>query len=507
MDRTPNAAELRIVQDMEMARRIHSRAGRATRREPGWRASEPYNRTRPQRRVQRRLDDELQSPIRGFNLEDDSSMSVVQDTKSTKMSPMKYEELAASPSHVALPCVAKFNQYAEAPTVSKRYLRKLMHICTETSMKCENPRDILQHLQNKYAKNNSKFEMIINEKSNHFDQLYNFWLSLPSSRQPKLFRGLLKTPHGFSRFMMRIANKGDFGDGVVRNTFTRAVDDMIAEFFEPADKDPKANRYVLKVKHANIKVRFAGEFISFCLLNEIPIPYRLSRSLLVRMIYKPNEIDPDVDVMYAITDYPKTDQVIARQLIYPQYVDMDELKKANSTIPKELELEFDSDPDAFFELVKEHQRIRVRSMVSTESAAQLTKGFFLHNIARKHSWTVDRIDQLLSGNVVNEESSKKLLQKLKLNRASPLFVQMFEQLVAKKDFAFIELIMQYWSGLRKIDMDIVPAYQVLEIEKGLPLAQTCFNMLKVPRDVKSADMLLERFKKAITESGNTFGLD
>lgn len=366
-------------------------------------------------------------------------------------------------------------------------------------MKCENPKDLLDHLRKKYAKNKEMYHLIIEENHSKFDQLYSFWASLEGMRKQKMLRGLLSQADGLQRFSMQIANKQDRGAGVVRNTFTEAIEDMIKTLFVRADNDPKANRYVVKTGTDVDKCKFAGELIAFCLLNEIPIPYRLSRSILVRFIYKPNEIDPDIDVMYLITDFTETSQMITNKLTFPEYVDPEELGQKG--------VDPEDQPEAFYQLVKDHVRATARTMATSSSVTALTQGFFLRNEARKHSWTVDRIDQLISGNAVDAASCKQLLEHLRLTRAPPVFLNMFENLVNKKDFAFIEKVMQYWSGLKKIDITLTPRYQAIEVSKGLPMASTCFNLLKIPKDVKSPDMLLERFRIAIENSGSSFGLD
>lgn len=456
--------------------------------------------------------------VRPMRLFDNSSPDVPKSaSKTPNVSPLRYLEPVASPSQLASSCRGKLPHYGQTSEIAKPYLRKLLQICTDTSMKCENPKDIMDHLRMKYRRNHENFALVIEESQSKFEQLFQYWLSLSGTQKQKMLRGLLTDSDGLPRFSMQIANKYDRGEGVVRSTFTEAIDDMLSSMFMPADNDPKANRLVLRPAVDEERCKFAGEFLAFCLLNELPIPRSLSRSILIRCIYKESEFDPDMDVMYAITDYTETSQLITNELSFPEYMDMDDMKASmrgwspKASSPKRSKamdgMTFETHPHEFYEMVKDYERKRVKSLIKSPALTALVQGFFLRNEARRHTWTVDRLDQLLSGSAVNVASCSQLLQYLKLHRTPSVFVDMLENLVRAQKFVVVEKIMQYWSGLKKIDMQLLPPYQVIEIDKGLPMASTCFNQLKIPRDVKSADMLLERFRIAIENSGTSFGLD
>lgn len=417
-----------------------------------------------------------------------------------KVSPQKYSAKSSSPvkpSNEYLTCQRKLSNYPDAEPYAKPYLRKLLHICEATSMKCENPGSILAHLRKKYSKNTKLYSFTITHTGDRFSEMYNYWLSLEEKdkkRQGFLHGLMTHSIYRSPRFDISVVGLEDHGAGVVRDTFTKAVDDMIAKIFMKADNDVKANRYVLKPDADENMCRFAGELIAFCLLNEIPIRYKFSRSMLIRMIYKETEVDEDIDVMYVITDFTQTSQVVANMLSFPSIVDED----------------FDANPNESYEKLKSDIRKRARALATSKALTALTKGFFLRNEARKHSWTVDRLDQLLSGSIVDKTQTNALIDMLKKKTPPPkVFIEMLELLLAAEDYAFIENIMMFWTGMRKIDLTADPSYTVIEIgRKGsLPLAQTCFNILKIPADAKTPEELLARFKKAEEMGMFNFGLD
>lgn len=421
----------------------------------------------------------------------------------------RFRELSATPLKVSAACKSKFTHYSKVDNpYAKKYLRKLMDICTHTAEQCENPRAVLQHLQSSFERNHSAHTLFVHaEMDSPFNQLYQYWLSQQDRKS--VLRGLMMNDVVFPRFSVRFHELEDLGVGVTRTFFQRVVDDMIEnqKIFEPLDNSKKATRYTLrKVENPDKDLyTFVGELLGFCLLNEIPIPIYLARSLLIRMIYKENEIDPDMDVMYMITDYPESSQAILNELMFSEHLDMDDMGRYIQLSDAERGLDASTNPEQFFEVVKKYMRARVRGAVICPAMSYVANGFFLSRDARKHNWTVDRLDRLISGNVITQESIQQLVQFLQISQAPQLILE----LLAKKmnDKAFIEALMQYWTGMRKIDLNAQPPYQVIFIEKGLPMASTCFNQLKIPKDVSNVDELIQRFDTAMKNAGATFGLD
>jgi hypothetical protein len=208
-----------------------------------------------------------------------------------------------------------------------------------------------------------------------------------------------------------------------------------------------------------------------------------------------------MDVMYMITDYPETSQTVLNELMFSEHLDLDD---SMSTSPS-------PSPAAQFEKVKAHVRARARNASVTPSVKIVANAFFLRNDARRHNWTIDRLDQLISGNVITAQSIDGLIAHLKdeSNPTTAAATQMVIKMLhkGKRDLEFVQRLMQFWSGMKKIDVTMQPAYQVVPINKGLPMASTCFNQLKVPMDVVDEDDLTARVKAAIELTGTTFGMD
>lgn len=423
----------------------------------------------------------------------------------------KFREHSATPRHISSACKRKFTHYNQVQNPhAQAYLRKLMDICEVTAERCENPRAILAHLHEKFGRNHKTHTIIVQpgDEVSPFQELYQYWASQPPSAQPHVLRGLIHHDDIIPRFSVRFRELDDIGAGVTRNFFQMVIDDMIykKQLFVPLDNDKtnKATRYSINEAHENADpavFKFIGEFLAFCLLNEIPIPIHFSRSLLARMIYKENEIDDDMDVMYMITDYPETSQTVLNELMFSEHLDLDD---SMSTSPS-------PSPAAQFEKVKAHVRARARNASVTPSVKIVANAFFLRNDARRHNWTIDRLDQLISGNVITAQSIDGLIAHLKdeSNPTTAAATQMVIKMLhkGKRDLEFVQRLMQFWSGMKKIDVTMQPAYQVVPINKGLPMASTCFNQLKVPMDVINEDDLTARVKAAIELTGTTFGMD
>lgn len=418
------------------------------------------------------------------------SASASPEENTPPITALRFQEHSITPKHISFPCKDKFKHYGSVTnTDAKRYLRKLMDICTTTAERCENPRAILTHLRKKYNKNQKQHTIhIVSGEPSPFHQLYQYWASQDAPAQSHVLRGLMHNDGSFPRFAVRIEELNDLGAGVTRNFFQMVVDDMVKRLFVPIDgKDSKSIRYTIRADIEPAKCKFVGEFLAFCVINELPVPIHFSRSLLARMIYKESEIDDDMDVMYMITDYPETSQVILNQLMFSE----------------EMEL-----PN--FDAVKEVIRKRARDSVSA-AAKLVATHFFLKADARRHNWTIDRLDQLISGNVITPVTISALLHTVRTqsHQQDQMALNLFAKMMNKKkeDTPFVEALMQYWTGMKKIDVTLIPPYQIAPIPRGLPTASTCFNQLKIPMDVANEDELIQRFEKAINLSGTTFGLD
>ncbi len=432
------------------------------------------------------------------------------------MEPLKFREHSATPRRITAKCKSKFTHYDKVENPhAQAYLRKLMEICEVTAERCENPRAILSHLHQKFGRNHKTHTIIVQadqDMNSPFHQLYQYWAAQDAVAQPHVFRGLINYDEIIPRFSVRFRELDDIGAGVTRNFFQMVIDDMIykQQYFVPLDGDKtnKFTRYTLNESqaHADPAVfKFIGEFLAFCLLNEIPIPIHFSRSLLARMIYKENEIDDDMDVMYMITDYPETSQTVLNELMFSEYLDLDESADAMKGTPSP------ASAAARFEKVKAYVRARARRASVTPSVKLVAGAFFLRNDARRHNWNIDRLDQLISGNIITAQSIDTLIAHLKSESnpktadATKNVVKMLEK--GKRDLDFVQHLMQFWSGMKKIDVTMQPSYQVIPMDKGLPMASTCFNQLKVPMDVVNEEDLIARVKAAIELTGTTFGMD
>ena len=332
------------------------------------------------------------------------------------------------------------------------------------------------------------------------------------------------------------------GSGLTRDMFQLCADHLVAtELFVPAE--PGAVRMVINPKVTveslrekgfivrsndeitNVYYR-AGEFMAFCVRNDIPINMKLSRAILARILYKQSEIQNEEYFVYMMSEMPETTSGLFTLLRRP-----DDIEYAELEMNDEFKLVANNEPltidnyTKYLGLRAKHQLLHQMLPDEEDTTPWLRAfldGFYIRNRLRRNNVTINELDDLLSGVPITVENVREwMTTKIQFPDANNDFKMQVLQILGDSDLAefpfdqigkdatsmtleekqaeyitFISKLLFFWSGLRKIDMS--KTYQIIRINaRGLPKASTCFYQLKIPFEIRDKQDLYRKLVQAV----------
>jgi len=261
-----------------------------------------------------KLNNEINDLHARLDFEDQSAMSSIKDisthtSKSTTFSESKYNS-----AEIIQDCRAAFHGIVNEPFKKHaKGFKKACHRLTAPS-ECRNIVAIRKTIYDFYTRRNMKlndadaYPMEI-DSNNILKSIFHHWSEYNDEfeGQKTFFERNMGFDYGYE--MIQTGMEG-IGEGLTRETFTAVARALKEErVFIPISETN--NRYIMnydfkfKIQgHDNTTNfwRFVGEFLGFCIINNISLDFRLSHGLLHTLLVKHGNNDYDKLITYFLID-------------------------------------------------------------------------------------------------------------------------------------------------------------------------------------------------------------
>lgn len=299
--------------------------------------------------------------------------------------------------------------------------------------------DIFNYYAAQYPKIVDETEAIEVDGKNIIGSVFKAWLDYDAnySQTESLFERSIFEEHGF--IVRQIGNPQALGEGVVRNTFDLLAKALKTErVFIPLDENSK--RYTLNYDYkVNIGVdempyergtksiqllfwNFIGEFLQFCLVNNITLDFYLSYSLLyVLLVYHVSKIKQRNLITYYLLDNNNTEtRFMIESIRNPENIDeyFDRFNSYNKIVAKDKPitrrnfLEY-LEMKAYYQLNNETYN---KKYVYSDPLSEIVMGFQIlkytkmYKVLSKNKVNVQTLDRLLSESNVTIDNLKKFTE-------------------------------------------------------------------------------------------------
>lgn len=405
--------------------------------------------------------------------------------------------------------------------------------------------------QNKYIQINIELNKSGGDNKHEFEinSLYKEW-----NKNKNILR------RHFDKYRITYEQEEAIDERGVRMQFFSNVASQSIKFF--VIPESSSDRHIFNTNINPDEFIFLGELFAFLIINNIPLPYKISYQYLSRLLYDYKSLDILLYFNKSKTSLEKYKDYITDidLLIYYYFDGNEETKQAIIYMLNEINnLEDVKDMKEYFDGYIKTINLLTYGYDGNENTIinkhfnNFLTGFYIpkktFRVFKKYIDEVSVIDidnilssYYISNYLLNERVVKPLKIKYKhmtnellkniyklmidlLSADEKYYDKMNEKYMKKYPLdtnaekykekkVFIAELLKFWSGapipvIKKEEMhiDLLEISEDIDDNNRLMKASTCFNKLKIYNDVVDENILYNRLIKSIMMSGNTFGLE
>lgn len=419
-------------------------------------------------------------------------------------------------------CKAKFANLQE-PFVNFGLMmeRICTRLTTRTRTRCQNIQTGIQDaFRNSTNSGPLRFTVSIDRP---FYDMFNVWLSLDPLSRKKFFRRHA-TIYGF---YIQQANMQGVGDGVVRAVIRTMIENIIGDdFFSNHLGGTDTHRFTInptfsmQIQHPSYTddelydmiYEFIGQFLAFCIFNQITIGIPLQRAILAELLSVPPEhvVKPNNVIAYYLLDYPEDANTLLNCMREPSTIEfLGDFNDNFNLLPAE------ENKAVSIQNFKEYIKLRaihqeyiqpyMDAPSITKKLNSMVKGFRalnMHKVLRGLGVSVSTLDGMLSATTISRESIHAMAENIHFNRTDLLNEERQQSMsswmttllmtygtdvpLPNNDTFddFMKKLMAFWSGLPSINPSIRYSVQFIDGNR-LPSSAMCFYTIKIPINMAS----------------------